>query len=73
MVIESITCDSCGKDIWIGKAVPDIIEGVKMDLSFGYGSNRDNESYEICLCDDCFDKMVDVMKIDLKSVDVNLM
>ena len=48
------------------------MNGISMDLCFGYGSKRDDERYKIYLCDECFDKMVGMMGIDLDKVKVDL-
>lgn len=67
IVIDCI-CDSCGCSMVSDERYSDFIEGVEMNAVFGYGSKRDDERYNIVLCDRCFDKMVEVMGIDLVQV-----
>jgi len=67
-VVTDVICDSCGRSMVQSKETPDWIEGLEADLIFGYGSKRDSEAYVIHLCDECFDKMVELMEIKLVNI-----
>lgn len=53
-IMESCTCDWCGKEILLGHG--GYIDGGTVKLYFGYGSDFDDDTYEAHICDDCFRK-----------------
>lgn len=53
-------CNKCGKE----SEDQYINENVEINLSFGYGSRRDNTKMDFYLCDDCLDEIISSFKIE---------
>ncbi len=49
-------CNWCKKDISDYSGM-NFIEGAEFEITFGYGSRYDRNSYEFCVCDDCFKRV----------------
>ena len=58
-VIEDITCDCCGKSC----KTPCDYEYATIDVTWGFSSNKDGEAHLAYLCESCYDKMLEVMRI----------
>ena len=56
--INDVLCDKCGKSIFLDEYTT---EGSELFMSFGYGSDRDAQEYDIDLCDNCADWLLDVL------------
>ena len=75
-VIVEILCDSCGltcckaENHVAGPECPahpyHSFEKAVMSEHWGYYSSKDCEAHELVLCEACYDKMLDLMKIKPK-------
>lgn len=55
-VIDDVTCDVCGKSC---KDHIDNIESALLSAYWGYSSKKDGLNYEVDLCENCFDKVLE--------------
>lgn len=63
--IENVVCNSCSKKIKLIQGRPN--EGVFFGKqNWGYFSNKDGETHSFCLCEECYDKIVDGFAISVK-------
>jgi len=58
-MLKEIFCDKCGDSMG---SLEYSINGCKFVMDFGYGSQHDNEIYEIELCDNCSNWLFDQLK-----------
>lgn len=56
---KDIQCDKCGESIMEDQYT---IGGCVFQMDFGYGSNKDGNIYQVCLCDDCVDEFLGSLK-----------
>lgn len=52
----SVVCNQCGKEI--RTEAPHYEDYVSFRKEWGYFSNKDLEIHEFCLCESCYDKIV---------------
>lgn len=55
-----ILCNMCGKEL----NRDDRLEGLSITRQMGYGSKYDGEEIDFDLCCNCFDNLIDSMKIN---------
>lgn len=56
---RKITCNCCGKEM----DTVDLCGATSITKMLGYGSKYDGAYVEIDICPDCFDKIIDNMKV----------
>ena len=64
--IEKIFCNVCSSDMTVMIYGTLFKKGCHVDFNFGYGSVHDDMWFDIDVCDDCVDKMLDSFKIKPK-------
>lgn len=64
--LKEVICDSCKNSC---KKEFDF-EYATLNAHWGYGSKKDGDVYQIDLCEDCFDKISDFLKIKPTKNDV---
>lgn len=67
-VIDKIYCDVCGEcctDENYGT------ESATLSAQWGYSSKKDGETYQIDLCEDCFDNTVSYLKSIRKGFEID--
>ena len=62
-MIDSITCNKCGKTI------PDNEENIHISNTFGYYSDFDMETHRFDLCQDCYKNLINSMTIPIEIED----
>jgi hypothetical protein len=75
-IVVEVLCDSCGLTCCRadrhaqGSECPDhpwhSFETANISAHWGYYSNKDLEEHEVVLCESCYDKMLELMKIKPK-------
>lgn len=62
-----VRCNSCGKDLKTSKGI--VMEGVvKMNVDWGYFSNKDGEVHKLDICEKCYDEWIKSFKIPIDVV-----
>lgn len=64
--IDDVICDICGKSC---KDKLDNFENAELNAYWGYTSKRDGDTYEVDMCEDCFDKTLQFL-IKLKGSNI---
>jgi hypothetical protein len=64
-VMTDVLCDSCNKSCNMDN-VHSCFEFAEIKVHWGYYSNKDTEYHEIVMCESCYDKMLELMKIKPK-------
>lgn len=60
-VTDHIYCDSCGKDCTITEPTHEH-EYAILSATWGYFSNQDGTQYDIELCENCFNEVLELIK-----------
>ena len=61
-LVEKVICNGCGKED-DGEYVNYSSSIESFSHSFGFGSNKDTETHEFELCDECYDNFIAGFKI----------
>ena len=65
--LEALTCNKCGVTAIVRGDGLDSLSALhqfqSFEMSFGYGSNFDEEIWSFDLCEDCLEKFVSTFKI----------
>lgn len=62
---QTYICNGCGK-----KINTDRQDFLRIEKEWGYFSKKDMELHEICLCEECYDKLLSVLEIPAKVTEV---
>lgn len=57
-IIDDVECDICGKTC---KDHIDNIESATLSAYWGYSSKKDGQSFEVDICENCFDKTLEFL------------
>ena len=58
-------CNRCGKELKYEKDL--LLEAaVSFAVDWGYFSEKDGETHEFCLCENCYDEMTKTFRIPVK-------
>lgn len=62
-VLEDLLCDKCGKSCRVDSSYPGgLYEFAQFIARWGYGSRKDEDRWDIFLCEDCADKVMAFIK-----------
>jgi hypothetical protein len=64
--LDDITCDVCNQSC----KKHHNIESATLSAYWGYDSKRDGETFDVDICESCFDKLIKFMS-DLKGSSIN--
>lgn len=68
--IDSITCNSCGKEFIAEGNNPCWANTIhSFDIDFGYGSKHDMDTWTWDLCEDCIEQIVKKFNIPVKIIE----
>jgi len=59
-ILQSVTCNLCGKEDRNDLMLPSTEE---FEVTWGYGSRLDNNTYKFDICDECFLALINMFKI----------
>jgi len=62
--IDTVTCNFCGDLIRVNS--DDYSDYLHIEKGWGYFSNKDNQCHSFDMCGDCYDKMIDNIKISVE-------
>lgn len=60
--IDVIICDSCGKKIRRNK-FNEFEDYFHIEKTWGYHSNKDGRHDSFDICEECYDKMIEILKL----------
>lgn len=63
-IVEKVLCNGCEKNIWNGHTS----EGCRIVFDFEYGSGFDGQFLEGHLCDDCFVRIKEGLKLLMQDL-----
>lgn len=64
-VVDTIMCDTCGKSCTDDYGNH---ENATLEALWGYSSRKDNQRFEIHLCESCFDETLDFLRKKRKNI-----
>jgi hypothetical protein len=67
--VTAITCNCCGKTE-TGEHIDYDSTITSVDISFGYGSRFDTDTWKMDLCDDCLEKWVSTFKHPIEKREI---
>ena len=65
-VVDDVVCDVCSKSCKDGL---ENIESASISAYWGYTSKKDGDQYELDICENCFDKLIQFLN-DLKGSEI---
>ena len=66
-VVDEILCDCCGKSCTITEPVIEH-EYASIEAIWGYFSNQDGNQYNLDICEDCFNEVLELIKNKRKRI-----
>ncbi len=66
--MKDLFCNACGKTLVTDN---DILkeDALVITKKWGYFSNKDGETHELCICESCYDKMIEDFKVPVNITD----
>ena len=64
-VVDTIMCDACGKNCTDDYGNH---ENATLEAVWGYWSRKDNQRFDIHLCENCFDETLDFLRKKRKNI-----
>ncbi len=66
--MKDLFCNACGRQLVTDN---DILkeDALFITKEWGYFSNKDGEVHELCICEECYDKMIKKLAIPVRRTD----